>query len=307
MAERQRIQRIAKAVAQANGDQALLQLGIGDDAAVTSVPSPQLTTTDMLMDGVHFVVGEAPWALIGRKCLAVSLSDIAAMGGWPRMAYLSVAWPKSLADQAADEFQAGFLELATEFGVALAGGDTNFWSGPLVVNVTVVGTAGAGGVISRGGARPGDIVCVTGALGDSLKTGEHLRFVPRVREVAALVAVCQPTAMVDISDGLATDLGHVLAASGVGACLDLAALPMAPTLGGLGREEAVRRALTDGEDFELCMTLRPEDAAGILAQNIGGCPVIPIGVVEAASGLRGRWPGEEAELLAVKGYEHGLS
>src|SRR5262245_6308891 len=160
--------------------QAGVTVGPGDDCAVVSDSAgrPWLVTTDMLMDGVHFKLAEAGARRVGRKAMAVNLSDIAAMGGRPRWAVASLALPQGNGGALAEGLYLGLREAADAFGVALVGGDTNAWTGPLVISVTLIGEAGPQGPILRRGAKPGDWLIATGPFGGSI-AGRHLDFTPR--------------------------------------------------------------------------------------------------------------------------------
>lgn len=267
------IDRLSRTVNQ----QAGVRLGIGDDAAVTEphAGSVTLTSTDMLVEGVHFDLSYSDPYSLGRKSLAVNLSDIAAMGGRPRFVLLALAIPPTLSVEFLDIFTAGFLALADEHGVALIGGDTCSSKSGLVISVTVLGEQEPALFVSRGGARPGDHVCVTGTLGDAavglelLRSGEregwcvrrHLEPTPRLREGERLAVAGLPTAMIDVSDGLLADLGHILEQSGNGAVIELSRLPLSDNY----RETVARLALdpfapalAGGEDYELLFTLPPD-------------------------------------------------
>src|SRR5262245_19688112 len=176
-------------------------IGPGDDAAALHWPSgkPLLVTTDMLLEGSCFRLAEAGPRRVGRKAMAVNLSDIAAMAGIPRSAVVSVGLPRSGGQAIAEELFLGINELASEFEASIVGGDTNSWDGPLVISVTVLGTAGTKGPVTRSGAEPGDWLFVTGPLGGSI-LGHHLEFTPRIREALALHERLNLHAMIDISD-----------------------------------------------------------------------------------------------------------
>ena len=208
----------------------------------------------MLMDGVDFELAKVEPRRIGRKAMAVNLSDIAAMAGVPRTAVVSVALPKGPGTRAlAEELYFGMKEMADRFEVAIVGGDTNSWTGPLVISVTVLGDVTERGYVIRGGAQPGDWLFVTGPLGGSIR-GHHLDFTPRVREALQLNEEVQLKAMIDISDGLTADLQHILDESKCGAVLEAKSIPI--------REGAtLSGALGDGEDFELLFAVSPEDGA----------------------------------------------
>ena len=207
------------------------RLGIGDDCAILDVGSGTklLITTDMLMDGRHFRLDLHGPEAVGHKALGVNLSDIAAMAGLPRAAVVAVALPRAGAIEVAQGIHRGMMALAERFDVDLVGGDTNAWDGPLVVAVTLIGEATERGAVCRSGAKPGDAILVTGALGGSLHSGRHLRVEPRVAEALALHAAAPLHALIDISDGLSSDLSHILTESGgLGAILDETAIPIHP-------------------------------------------------------------------------------
>jgi thiamine-monophosphate kinase len=235
-------------------------IGPGDDcAALAPGTRPLLVTTDMLMDGTDFVLAEVGPRRVGRKAMAVSLSDIAAMAGVPTAAVVSVALPRD-GRGLAEELYLGLRDAADAFGVALVGGDTNSWDGRLVISVTVLGEATARGPVTRGGAKPGDWLFVTGSLGGSI-LDHHLDFTPRVREALALQAAVNLNAMMDISDGLAADVNHICEESGCGAVLVAEAIPVSDAARELSRTSGktpLQHALGDGEDFELVFAVSPE-------------------------------------------------
>lgn len=274
-------------------------LGIGDDAALLLPPvGMQLVVAmDTLNAGVHFPSGTAP-ADIGWKALAVNLSDLAAMGALPAWCTLSLSLPD--ADVAfVDGFLDGFSALARQHEVALVGGDTT--RGPLSVCLTVHGFVEPGMALRRDGARVGDEVWVSGSLGDAAgalaqwKAGVEgdasLRMrldrpTPRIALGRALRGIA--TSCVDVSDGLLADLGHVCAASGVGARIDVDALPASETLRAAFHADA-RRVLqaAGGDDYELCFTAPAEERDAVLqASASAGVPVTRIGFVTAAAGVK---------------------
>jgi thiamine-monophosphate kinase len=285
------------------GDQ--VALGIGDDCASLRfrTGSEVLVTTDMLMDGRHFRLGETSPEAIGYKALAVNLSDIAAMAGVPVAAFVAVALPRNSAVTIAQGLLAGMKPLLEKFGVSLAGGDTNAWDGPLVVTVTLLGETTVFGAVRRSGAKTGDAILVTGPLGGSL-LGRHLRPSPRIDEALAIHQTTQLHAMIDISDGLASDLGHILEESGgLGATLDASSIPIhddARSSGG----DPLERALHDGEDFELCLTLSQDEANRLLARPPGGVELSQVGTIEAEPGLRLRRPDGTIVPLVARGFDH---
>jgi thiamine-monophosphate kinase len=298
-------------------------LGIGDDTAAT-VPQPgtvTLSTSDMLVEGVHFDLAYSDPRSLGRKSLAVNLSDIAAMGGVPRTFLLSLAIPPTLTVEFVDAFTTGLLEQAARFDVILVGGDTCAAHAGLVISITLLGEQSPERIVRRQGARPGDLVCVTGTLGDAavglaqLRQGvrsgaaaaRHLDPEPRVAAGIALAAAGLPTAMIDVSDGLAADLGHILQQSGVGARLELASLPLSPAYrqAMAGHEAPLLPALTGGEDYELLFTVPPDRLHELteLAGRLGvACTVM--GVITATPGLSLITPDGSDYRLPTAGYDH---
>lgn len=235
----------------------LVKQGIGDDTAVLPLNARQdlLLTTDMSVEGVHFLKQTKP-ELIGRKALARNLSDIAAMGGTPVYAVVSLGLPQNTSTTYVKKIYGGINRLAKEFDVSIVGGDT-VKSAHIVINIALLGIVAKNKAVLRRGAKPGDGIFVTGALGGSLKSQRHLTFTPRVRQAQYLVKNFYPTAMIDISDGLAGDLGHILEESDVGAILEEDKIP-------LHRGVDFKAGLYDGEDFELLFTLSPKDAQELL-------------------------------------------
>ena len=282
-------------------------LGIGDDCAIVR-PSPNaelLITTDMLMEGRHFLLCDASPADIGYKAMAVNLSDIAAMAGRPLAAVVAVALPKSGAIAIAHQLHAGLSEAARAYGVEIVGGDTNAWDGPLVVSVTLLGESVGRGAVRRSGARPGDLIFVTGPLGGSL-LGRHLRPTPRLNEALAINEAIPIHAMIDVSDGLASDLSHILEESGgLGAILDERAIPIHPDafeLSRSGSRTPLDHALSDGEDFELCLVVHPTDAERLLGQ--APVPLFQVGRIVEAGRLSLESETGELRLVDIAGFDH---
>jgi thiamine-monophosphate kinase len=267
-----------------------------------------LITTDMLMDGRHFRLDRDGAEAVGYKAMGVNISDIAAMAGIPRAAVVAVALPRANAVTIARELHTGLKRMADRFEVELIGGDTNAWDGPLVVSVTVLGeTTDRGGVL-RSGARPGDAILVTGPLGGSLARGRHLKPEPRVAEALALHASAPIHAMIDISDGLSSDLGHILEESGnLGAILDGGAIPIHPDAQDEAQADgktALEHALHDGEDFELCVVVPPEAADRLLARPPKPASLYRLGEITTERGMRLR--GSDGTLVPVsaRGFDH---
>jgi thiamine-monophosphate kinase len=238
--------------------------GIGDDTAVLEGPGEGrllLFACDTIAEGVHFTADAVP-EQIGHKALACNLSDIAAMGGIPRAATLSLGCAPETPVSTIDGIWAGMRTLASAFDVDLVGGDTHRSPAGLILSVAIVGEIERELCVRRAGAKAGDFVVVTGALGGSM-LGRHMTFTPRVREGRWLAERKLVSAMIDLSDGLASDLHHVCAASGVGAELFADRVPIAEAARQLAQMGArastpLGRALYDGEDFELLATVSPE-------------------------------------------------
>lgn len=242
-------------------------LGIGDDGAVLEVPDGQylVAATDTLNAGIHFPEDTSPFD-IGYKCLAVNLSDLAAMGATPRWALLSLSLPD--ADTAwLRSFTDGFKSLAKPWAVSLVGGDTT--SGPLAISVTALGVVKPGRQMLRSGAKDGDLVVVSGTVGGAarvlelLQAGEtpheqHLLDRPMPRLGLGQAISGYASACIDISDGLLADLDHVLQASGYGAQINVDSLPSSSVLEGLGVEQKWNYQLAGGDDYELLFTLPPQ-------------------------------------------------
>ena len=286
----------------------LVRQGIGDDCAVLEMPPGHLllTTTDMLVEEIHFRRRWTDFRLLGRKSAAVNLSDIAAMGGIPRFLYLGLALPAELSLEDLDAFTAGFIAKAAEHGACLVGGDTCRSPGPLVISVTAEGTVPEAELVKRSGAAAGDAIYVSGTLGDSalalrrLLGGEspepflarrHHDPEARVPLGRALAAAGIPSAMIDVSDGLVGDLGHILKASGVGADLELGALPLsAPLREALAASpEIFELALTGGEDYELLFTVPPSKEPLLPPVAKAAClPLTRIGTIAGEGGLTAR-------------------
>lgn len=284
-------------------------VGIGDDAAVIAFPSPAeaLVTVDMLMEGVDFTFPPATPAEAGRKALAVNLSDIAAMGGRPLGAVVSVALPRERGWEFARELHAGLAALAREFDTPLIGGDTNTWDKPLAISVTLIGEAHRNGVARRNGAKSGDWIMVTGELGGSI-AGKHLHFTPRLAEARALMDSGPMHAMIDISDGLAADLWHILEESRAGARLWGERIPIseAARAAASGTTTALEHALTDGEDFELLFTVSPEQGAELLAEPPFSTRLSHIGEIVAEPGCSLRGEDGQWRNLPPLGWRHEM-
>lgn len=278
-------------------------VGIGDDTAVLRVPesSRQLVTVDMLMEGTHFQIPDVSAADVGRKALAVNLSDIAAMAGRPIAAVVSVALSRRHGTDFAKELYVGLKELADQFGVAIAGGDTNTWDGPSVISVTVLGEATGSGPVLRSGARAGDWIMSTGRFGGSL-SGKHFSFEPRVNEALVLHQTVDLHAMIDVSDGLAADLHHILEESHVGAVIEAESVPISDVV---DRKQApIEGALGDGEDFELLFTVSEIDGQSLLREPPFDTLLTKIGDITEATSCQIRDRDGHLSPLPPQGWEH---
>jgi thiamine-monophosphate kinase len=277
-------------------------LGIGDDTAVVRPRAGHelLFTTDMLVEGIHFRAGdEASAREIGQKAMAVNLSDIAAMGGVPTHAVAAVGLPGGLDVTFARDLMKGLRTTAEAWGVSLVGGDTNR-SGVIIVSVALLGEVKKGKAVRRSGAKPGDVIFVTGNLGGSYASRKHLNFTPRLAESAYLGGY-KVSAMMDLSDGLASDLGKLATESGVGAVLSAEAVPLSTWA------KSLDAALTDGEDFELLFTLSPREAARLsLASKPAGLALFrPVGkITPCREGLRIFRADGRYTPIEDKGYDH---
>jgi thiamine-monophosphate kinase len=294
-------------------------VGIGDDAAAFKADSGALTlaTTDLLIEGVHFLRDATSGEDLGHKALAVNLSDIAAMGGTPREAFVSIAVPADCDLAYLEGLYAGMRALAAEHRVNILGGDTTASLRDLVINVALTGSVAPGELMRRDKARPGDRIAVSGYLGDSraglqmILKGQsadtqakrhllaaHRRPRPHLAEGRFLARSGAVTAAMDISDGLGSDLGHILAQSGVGARIRADRLPLSAALRSFCRQhgaDPVQHALTGGEDYVLLCTLVPAKAAALEAayQGVFEIPLAVIGEITDAAGT--------VELVAADG------
>ncbi len=272
--------------------------GIGDDAAVIRPRTGKrlLVTTDMMAEGVHFTTAMDPLA-IGHKALATNISDIAAMGGTPTCAVIAFGAPSGIGLKPVMDIFQGIKNTARRFKIDVVGGDT-IKTNRIVINITLLGEAFPQQLVYRSGAKPGDVIFVTGALGDSLKSGRHLKFVPRLKESQYLVKNWKPSSMIDISDGLVADLGHILEMSQVGAVLEEGLIPC-------HAQASLTQALYDGEDYELLFTLPRVQARQMLSRPQAGFSFYPIGeILTSKENLLLQKRNGRRQILNRKGFEH---
>jgi thiamine-monophosphate kinase len=304
-------------------------VGPGDDAAAVRLSdgATALATADLLLEGVHFEIGLSSPADVGWKALAVNLSDIAAMGGVPRFALVSLGAPAATAAATLEQIYAGLDECARAFGVSVVGGDT-VRTDRLIVSVAVIGEVGEFGVLRRAGATTGDVVCVTGAVGGAAAglallraAGQderaasllarfpalaeaHRRPGPRVREGLA-AARAGATALIDISDGLGADVGHICEASAAGASLAAESIPRPEGLAEVARWAGVDPlafAVAGGDDYELAIAV-PAERLDALRTAVAPTTVTEIGAIVDGMGVRLERGGEVVE-LATLGWDH---
>jgi thiamine-monophosphate kinase len=312
------------------GKSSQVRMGVGDDAAIVRVGHNRdlILTADLSIEGVHFKTGLHPARSVGHRAVARSLSDIAAMGGVPRFALISVAFPRAVSRRWIEEFYRGVLELAARFRVEVIGGDTSIVRRTAMIDVTLAGEVPRSKGLLRSGARPGDQIFVSGRLGQSARGLEILksqvrgrRRVGRTRqedsEDAASVSAhlypeprCKlgrwlqrfgvPSAMMDISDGLSTDLMRLCEASGVGAIVDAWCIP-GPA--GVSPEHSVELALNGGEDYELLFTV-PRRKLAKVSTRYRGVPLHSIGrICRTRKVLLVEKDGHKSSLMAA-GYDH---
>ena len=295
-------------------------VGIGDDCAIIEGEGEEwLFSTDLVVEGVHFLRTKSSPEDVGWKSAAVNLSDIAAMGGEPAATFLSIALPKDAQGEWAERFVEGYAAISHHYGVPLLGGDTTSSLRDVAINVGVLGKAPKGTSLLRSGARVGDTIFVTGPLGDSgagLKvllgdiptddttaylTTKHNRPTPRIAEAIALRKTGKVGAMMDISDGIASDLRHILRASGVGAWVELRSLPLSPQLRTICEREgwsATELATSAGEDYELLLTA-PEE----IAQEVD-FSLYPIGKITEGESEIEWYDGGKKVTLKTNGFTH---
>jgi len=285
-----------------------VDLGVGDDSALLTPPPQQqlVICADTLVAGRHFPLDTDPHA-IGWKSVAVNLSDIAAMGATPHSILLALSLPQIDHDWL-KAFSQGLYDCCDQFGVSLIGGDTT-QSPHLTLSVTALGWVEIGKAVPRSGAKPGDLICVSGTVGDAAFALNHLGHplqqrldypTPRCQLGTALKGLAN--SMIDVSDGLAQDLGHILKASQVGATLGLEKLPISPALQALNDEQRWQYALAGGDDYELCFTISPQNYEKLLQKQLD-VSISIIGSIQQQHGLTFEKDGVDHS-LQFNGYQH---
>ncbi|MHC4904362.1 MAG: thiamine-phosphate kinase [Planctomycetota bacterium] len=280
-------------------------IGIGDDMAQVrgGADGTVLITTDMLLDGAHFDLSTCTPEQAAYKAMAASLSDCAAMATVPVCAVAAVALPDGFGEPELKQLHAGLVDAGRKYGCELIGGDITKWrhtEGRFAINVTMLSKPSAHHPpVRRNGAKVGDIICVTGSLGGSPQ-GKHLNFTPRVAEALAITKAAKIHAMMDISDGLSTDLNRICNQSNVGAVLLAESIPVSGAA--QKTENPLESALHDGEDFELLFTLAPAEVEKL--PKLASVPITKIGSITNSGRMELKHPDGRVVMLMPRGFDH---
>lgn len=291
----------------------------GDDMGAVRIGDANvLVTVDQLADGVHVDAAVTPLDRIGRKAMTRSLSDVAAMAAKPVGAVVAVCLPKDFGRSRADGLFDAMRRTGEAYDCPLIGGDISMWDNPLLLTVTILAEPAGIDPVTRPGALAGDIVCVTGRLGGSLETVDgrthHLDFEPRIEFARKLAGdpATRPNCMIDLSDGLARDLGHLCRAAGLSAEVDAQAIPVSPHAVAASKRDGLPEwvhALSDGEDYELCFTIDAKRAKANLPDQIDRIPITQVGKIldrpaETDAQVSVRLPDGQIKPVTDWGWEH---
>jgi thiamine-monophosphate kinase len=285
-----------------------IPIGIGDDMAQIALGDggSALITTDMLLDGTHFDIKTAGLERVGYKSMAASLSDCAAMATIPVAAVVAVGLPPGFSERELKELHAGVVRAADKYRCPLVGGDITSWKGAgrLVVCVSMLSKPGDKPPVCRNGAKVGDVICVTSSLGGSGRR-KHLDFEPRVHEALEIARIANLHAMMDLSDGLSTDLNRICSQSGVGAMIEASALPISEDA--RAQADPMAAALNEGEDFELLFTLSSDQWDKLQERWRDPVSLTAVGRITGTGRMEIRMPDGQVADLKPMGYEHLMS